>query len=563
MIDPSPFVRNRTLLRRALPAALLGGLALGAALAAGSSPPPVELAPTLDRVDMDRMRADLKFLSDDLFEGRGTGQRGGALAARYLETRMRLLGLKPGASATSWLQEVPLVGVEALPDSRFEIEAKGQRFAPERLVDIVAASETQEESTTVDASIVFAGYGIVAPQYQWDDFKGLDVRGKVLLMLVNDPPSEDPAHFGGPALTYYGRWTYKYESAARAGARGAILIHTDASAGYGWNVVKNSWGRERPYVPLAKDGPPPLGLVSWMSERMARQVLAAAGEDFETLRSAAARKDFRPRPLTMRVRASIHQKVRPIATWNVLGALPGSDPKLKDEAVVFMAHYDHLGIGPAENGDAIFNGAADNASGVSALLETARLFLTLPRPPRRTLLFMAVGAEEGGLRGSEYYVRHPVIPLDRTAAAINMDGLPVEGAPRDYTFLGSDRTTLRDVVRDASQVLDFDVIPDPHPEQGSFFRSDQFNFAKAGVPSMSIDPGVNYKGKPAGFGAQAWKEYEEKRYHRPADAYDEGFDLSGMRDVVRIALYCGWRVAETEGKPAWNPGDEFAPVRTP
>ena len=536
----------------------------GIAFAAGpASPLPVEIGPTLERIDQDRMRADLKFLSDDLFEGRGTGQRGGELAARYLETRFRLIGLKPAATPASCLQEVPLVGVETLPDSRIEIEAAGKRFAPERLVDVVASSETQEETTTVEAPVVFVGYGITAPQYQWDDFKGTDVRGKVLLMLVNDPPSDDPALFGGPALTYYGRWTYKYESAARAGARGAILIHTDASAGYGWNVVKNSWGRERPSVPLAKDGPPPLGLVSWVSERMARQVLAAAGEDFETLRAAAARRDFRPRPLTMKIRATLHQRVRPIRTWNVLAALPGSDPRLRDEAVVVMAHYDHLGIGPAENGDAIYNGAADNASGVAALLETARLFTLLPRAPRRTLLFMAVGAEEGGLRGSEYYVRHPVVPLERTVAALNMDGLPVDGAPRDYTFLGSDRTTLRDLVRDASRVLDFDVIPDPHPDQGSFFRSDQFNFAKAGVPSMSIDPGVDYKGKPAGFGEQAWKEYEEKRYHRPTDAYDEAFDFSGMRDVVRIALYAGWRLAETEGKPAWNPGDEFAPARRP
>jgi Zn-dependent M28 family amino/carboxypeptidase len=540
---------------------LAAGL-LGAALAAGPAIPlPVEIKPTLDQVDVDRMRADLKFLSDDLFEGRGTGQRGGELAARYLETRFRLLGLKPGASPSSWLQEVPLVGVEPLPDSRFEIEAGGKRFAPERLVDYVANSETQKESTELETPVVFAGYGIVAPAQQWDDFKGTDVRGKVLLMLVNDPPSDDPSLFGGPALTYYGRWTYKYESAARAGAAGAILIHTDASAGYGWNVVKNSWGRERPYMPLGPDSPPALPLVSWVSEKMARQLLAAAGEDFEALRAAAARRDFRPRPLTMKVKATLHQKVRPIRTWNVLGTLPGSDPSLAADAVVYTAHYDHLGIGPPENGDAIYNGAADNASGVAALLETARLFTALPRAPRRTILFMACAAEEGGLRGSEYYAKHPVVPLERTAAALNMDGLPVDGAPRDYTFLGAERSTLKDLVRDATRVLDFDVIPDPHPDQGSFFRSDQFNFARAGVPAMSIDPGVNYRGKPAGWGEQAWKEYEQKRYHRPTDAYDESFDLSGMRDVVRIALYLGWRIAETEAPPVLDPGDEFAPAR--
>jgi Zn-dependent M28 family amino/carboxypeptidase len=523
---------------------------------------PVGIQPVLDQVDQDRMRADLKFLSDDLFEGRGTGQRGGELAARYLETRFRLLGLKPGASPTSWLQEVPLVGVEPLPDSRLEIEAGGKRFVPERLVDYVGCSETQKETSDIDAAVVFVGYGIVAPEQRWDDFKGTDVRGKVLLMLVNDPPSEDPSFFGGKALTYYGRWTYKYESAARAGAAGAILIHTDASAGYGWNVVKNSWGRERPY-PRLEAGAHPLGLVSWVSENFARQILTAAGQDFEALREAAGRRDFRPRPLTMKVKANLRQKVRPITTWNVLGMLPGSDPKLAPEAVVFTAHYDHLGVGPAENGDAIYNGAADNASGVSALLETARLFAALPRAPRRSVLFMACAAEESGLRGSEYYAKHPVVPLDRTAAALNMDGLAVDGAPRDYTFLGAERSSLQDLVRDASRVLDFDVIPDPHPDQGSFFRSDQFNFARAGVPAMSIDPGVNYKGKPAGWGEAAWKEYEQKRYHRPTDAYDEGFDLSGMRETVRIALYLGWRIAETDSAPVLNPGDEFAPARKP
>jgi Zn-dependent M28 family amino/carboxypeptidase len=290
-------------------------------------------------------------------------------------------------------------------------------------------------------------------------------------------------------------------------------------------------------------------------------VLAAAGEDFESLREAAARRDFHPRALKAKLKASLRQKVRPITTWNVLGSVPGSDPKLGAEAVIFTAHYDHLGIGPAENGDAIYNGAADNASGVAALLETARLVEALPRAPRRTILFMACAAEESNLRGSEYYAKHPVVPLQKTAAALNMDGLAVDGAPRDYTFLGAERSTLKDLVREAAEVLHFDVIPDPHPDQGSFFRSDQFNFARAGVPAMSIDPGVDYRDKPPGWGERAWKEYEEKRYHRPTDAYDEAFDLSGMRDVVRIALYLGWRIAETETPPALDPDDEFAPAR--
>jgi Zn-dependent M28 family amino/carboxypeptidase len=528
--------------------------------AAGALIPPA-LQTALAAVEAEDMRPDLRFLSDDLLEGRGTGQRGGTLAARYLETRMQQIGLLPGASASSYLQEVPLVGIETLDDSRFTIVAGGVTLTPERLVDYVANSETQETISSIEAPVVFAGFGIVAPEYQWDDFKGFDVKGKVLLLLVNDPPSDDPKFFGGPALTYYGRWTYKYESAARAGAAGAILIHTNASAGYGWNVVKNSWGGERPYLARDASSPKALGLVSWVSEPFARRALTAAGEDFEALRQAAGRRDFRPRPLKMTVQAHLVHKVRPLMTWNVIGRLPGSDPKGAAETVVLTAHYDHLGIGPAEDGDAIYNGAADNASGVSALLEAARAFRALPRPPRRTLLFIACAAEEGGLRGSEYYVRHPVVPLDRTIANINMDGLPVWGQPRDYNFMGGDRSTLRSVIGDAAAALDFEVISDPHPDQGSFYRSDQFNFARAGVPAFGVHPGVHYLGKPEGWGEASWKEYEAKQYHRPKDEYDPKFDLSGMAQVARIATYVGWRVAEDPRPPEWNEGDEFAAAR--
>jgi Zn-dependent M28 family amino/carboxypeptidase len=537
-------------------------IAVTAAQASDASPlVPQALQPALSAIEAEDMRPDLRFLSDDLLEGRGTGQRGGALAARYIESRMQQIGLVPGASGSSYLQEVPLVGIETLDESRLTIDAGGATLTPERMTDYVANSETQETTSTIDAPVVFAGFGIVAPEYQWDDFKGMDVKGKVLLMLVNDPPSDDPKFFGGPALTYYGRWTYKYESAARAGAVGAILIHTDASAGYGWNVVKNSWGRERSYLARDASSPPALGLVSWVSEGFARKALTASGEDFETLRTAAEKRDFRPLPLKMTVHAHLVHRVRTLMTWNVIGRLPGSDPKAAAETVVFTAHYDHLGIGPAEDGDAIYNGAADNASGVSALLETARAMKALPRAPKRTLLFIACAAEEAGLRGSESYVRHPVVPLDRTLADINMDGLPVWGQPHDYNFMGGDRSTLRSVIGDAARALDFEVISDPHPDQGSFYRSDQFNFARAGVPAFGIHPGVRYLGKPEGWGEAKWKEYEAKQYHRPKDEYDPAFDLSGMAQVARIATYVGWRVAETSVPPEWNEGDEFAAAR--
>jgi Zn-dependent M28 family amino/carboxypeptidase len=552
---------------------LLSLSVLAAAAAAGiaAAPRPTEpgarkgldpgVRKALDVIEARRIDADVRFLADDLLEGRGTGQRGGRLAALYLEARLRQLGVQPGAGGGSYLQEVPLVGIETLPDSRLAFDARGAPLVPAWLDDYVANTETQKEVEDLAAELVFAGYGVVAPEYRWDDFKGTDVTGKILVMLVNDPPSDDPAHFGGKALTYYGRWTYKYESAARAGAAGAVLIHTDASAGYGWSVVRNSWGRERPYVALDAAGPRPLRLAAWVTEPFGRRLLAAAGQDFDALRDAAARRDFRPVPIAARVRARLLTRVRPITTWNVLGLLPGGDPRLRHEAVVYTAHYDHLGRGTPEGDDDIYNGAHDNASGVATMLEAARAFTLLPEPPRRSILFFACAAEEGGLRGSEYYVRNPVIPIGRTAANINLDGTPVWGEPRDFTFLGADRSTLRAHVDEAARILGFAVVPDQHPEQGSFYRSDQFHFARAGVPAFSLDPGLDYIGRPPGWGAAKWKEYEEQRYHRPKDEYDASFDLSGSAAAARIAFLIGWRVAQADAMPVWNPGDEFEAAR--
>jgi Zn-dependent M28 family amino/carboxypeptidase len=527
---------------------------------ASTSPPSSGLKRVLDAADAHRIDADLRFLADDVMEGRGTGQKGGRLAALYLETRFRLLGLEPGVTKDSYLQEVPLVGIETDPGSRLAIAAGSRTFEARWLEDYVASAETQKETEEIDAPLVFVGYGIQAPEYRWDDFKGQDVKGKILVMLVNDPPSDDPALFGGKALTYYGRWTYKYESAARAGAAGAILIHTDESAGYGWNVVRNSWGRERPFVALQPGGRA-LQIAAWVTESFGRDILKAAGQDFDALRAAAAGRDFRPVPLSLQAKAKLTMKVRPIVTWNVVGRLRGSDPKLGEQAVVYTAHYDHLGRGNPEDGDDIYNGAQDNASGVATLLETARLFTLFPKAPRRSVLFIACAAEEGGLRGSEFYATHPLVPTQLTAANINMDGTPVWGRPADFTFLGADRSTLKEVVADASREIGFRVVADQHPEQGSFYRSDQFNFAKVGIPAFSLDPGLDYVGKPKGYGETIWKEYEEKRYHRPKDEYDPSFDLSGSAETARIAVFVGYRVAQADGMPRWNEGDEFAAAR--
>jgi Zn-dependent M28 family amino/carboxypeptidase len=557
--------RHRALLL--ISAALLGGATVasvtGAASPSAAGPEAsAELQRVLALADPRRIDADIRFLADDFLEGRGTGQNGGRLAALYLETRFRLLGLEPGASKVSYLQEVPLVGIETLPESKLEIATPAGRTLLGPLEEYVANSETQKEVEVIEAPVVFVGYGIVAPEFRWDDFKGVDVKDKVLLMLVNDPPSPSPALFGGKALTYYGRWTYKYESAARAGAAGAILIHTDESAGYGWNVVRNSWGRERPYVALGPDSPPRLKLAAWVTEKLARYMFKTTAQSFDDLRKAAASRDFHPVPLDIRVQARLVTKVRPITTWNVIGRLPGSDPSLKEQTVIFTAHYDHLGRGTPEGGDDIYNGARDNASGVATMIEAARLLTLLPKPPRRDLLFIACAAEEGGLRGSEYYAAHPVVPTHLTAANINLDGMSVWGEPRDFSFLGAERSSLNEVVTAASKALGFRVVTDPHPEQGSFYRSDQFNFAKVGIPAFSLDPGLDFVGKPQGYGERMWKDYEEKRYHRPDDEYDTSFDLSGSATAARIASYIGYQVAQADALPRWNPGDEFAAART-
>jgi Zn-dependent M28 family amino/carboxypeptidase len=538
--------------------ALAGLVLLAVAAAAPDVEAPVRRA--LDAIDARRIDADLRFLADDLLEGRGTGQPGGRLAALYLETRMRLLGMRPGIG-DGYLQEVPLVGVETLPETRLAVTAGAATLTPARLDEYVANTETQAEKTAFDAPLVFAGYGTVAPEFGWDDFKGADVKGAVLVLLANDPPSEDPKHFAGKGLTYYGRWTYKFESAARAGAAGALLIHTDASAGYGWDVVRNSWGRERPFVALDAGGPAPLRLAAWITEDLGRRILKGTGQDLDRLRAAAARADFHPVRLEGRIRGEIHSRVRPIVTWNVLGILPGSDPRLRDQFVVYTAHYDHLGKGNPEGDDDIYNGAADNASGVATMLEAARAFTLLPAAPRRSLLFIACAAEEGGLRGSEFFVRHPTVPIGRIAANINLDGMPVWGEPRDFTLLGADRSDLDAVVRETARVLKFKPTPDSHPEQGFFYRSDQFNFARAGVPAYSLEAGLDYIGKPAGWGEQKYQEYRTRRYHRPGDEYDPAFDLSGAVAAARIAFHTGLQVAQAASMPSWRKGDEFEAAR--
>jgi len=538
--------------------ALLTVLEIGAQEATITLPRKARSA--LATLDAGRIRAHLKFLASDLLEGRGTGQRGGEIAAAYIATQFDLMGLKPGGADGTYFQKVPLVGITTEPASTLKITSPRGSVPLKYLDDYVAWSRTEEKVTDQKSDLVFVGYGVVAPEYGWDDYKGMDLSGKTLLMLVNDPPSQDPKFFGGPGLTYYGRWTYKFEMGLKKGASGVVLIHTTPSAGYGWNVVENSWSKEQPFVGRTP-GEGALKIESWITEAKGRELFQLAGKDLEEARRAAARPDFRPIPMGVTIASHIVSRIRPIETANVLGLIEGSDPVKKSEAVVYSAHYDHLGVGKPEKGDAIYNGAVDNGSGVATLLEVARAYAEADRRPPRSILFMAAAAEEGGLRGSQFYATHPTFPPGKIAADLNIDGIQVVGKALDYTFLGSDKTTLGPVIAWAEKEFNFKNVPDPEPGQGSYYRSDHFNFAKVGVPAVSIDQGNAFEGKDPEWGKRQWEDYNENRYHRPSDEYDPNWDFSGLVKLGRIAGAIGWILATEDGLPSWQPGDEFLASR--
>ncbi len=507
----------------------------------------------------ERIRAHVKFLASDLLEGRGVGTRGGDLATEYLAAQFALAGAKPAAGG-SYFQEVPLVGVEPTADCRLAAESKGRTVSFEWLKDFVGSNYRQRPADEFDAEAVFVGHGIVAPEFGWNDFKDVDVRGKILVMFTNEPSSADPKFFGGRALTYYGRWTYKFEQAARAGAAAAILIHTTPTAGYGWEVVRNSWGREEPLVKLAA-GQHDLALAGWVTEEAGQRLLALAGRNVAALLQAAESRDFRPIPLGVRIRGKMVSRIREIQSSNVAAIIPGSDPALAGEAVIFSAHWDHLGVGTPVNGDAIYNGAVDNATGCAILLEIARLWASLEPKPRRSALFLAVTGEEGGLRGSEYYASHPLAPPGKTAVALNVDAVFPFGRTTDVVMNGAERTTFWPQVQEVAARMNLTIRPDPRPEQGSFYRSDHFPFAKVGIPAFTVDEGDQYAGKPAGYGEKLFEEYNNRHYHQPSDEYRDDWDMAGMEQIGRLVFLLGQSAANLDKLPTWNAGDEFLAAR--
>jgi Zn-dependent M28 family amino/carboxypeptidase len=517
----------------------------------------------------DRLLAHIRTLSSDEFEGRGPGSKGEQLTIRYVEDQFRSSGLEPGNPDGTYLQKVPLVGITPDPTMKLTLAGHGRTLAPKFQNDFVAWTKRVADTSAVDADMIFVGYGVQAPEFQWDDFKGVNVRGKVIVVLVNDPPVADahnpgqldPQMFGGKAMTYYGRWTYKFEKAAEMGAAGCFIVHQTERAGYPWEVVRGSWSGEQFDLSTPDKNMGRLAIEGWLSHDTAEALFRTAGLDLAKLTAAAATRDFHPVALGMHAKLAVHNQLRAIDSHNVIARLTGSDPTLKDSYVIYTAHWDHFGIGPEVNGDRIYHGAVDNASGTAALLEIARAYKQLRIPPKRSILFLSVTAEEQGLLGSRYYAEHPLYPLSRTAMDINMDGMNVHGRTSDIVMIGKGNSTLDELVAGVAQGQSRTVKSDAEPEKGFFYRSDHFSFAKQGVPAFDPEPGVDFIGKPAGWGLQMRDKYTAEHYHKPSDKIEADWDMSGAVQDSQLHFLVGFRVANDGAIPEWKPGTEFKATR--
>jgi Zn-dependent M28 family amino/carboxypeptidase len=507
------------------------------------------------------LSAHVRFLASDLLEGRGPGTRGDELAREYVATELAAMGFQPAAPEGGWMQKVPLVSITPKVPGTLTLSAAGKSLELAGRTDFVAFPGLPKPQVQIeDAELVFVGYGIVAPEYRWDDYKGADLKGKVLVMMNNDP-EDDPALFAGKTRLRYGRWDYKYEMAGKQGAAGAILIHTTHSAGYPWQVVQSSWAGSKYELPYT--GEPRVQIKSWATEDAVRRIAALGGQDLDRLRASAERRDFRPVPLGVRVSLAMSSEVRDVESGNVVGKLAGSDPALAGQAVLYTAHHDHLGIKPGAHpgDDTIYNGALDNASGVSALLAIAKAYAALPKAPRRSIYFASVTAEEQGLLGSEYLARHPPVPIGRIAADINIDGVNIFGRTHDLTMIGFGKSSLDAIVVELAKSQGRVVKPDQFPDRGSFYRSDQFNLARAGVPAAYFAEGTDFVGRPAGWGKEQIEKWEATHYHQPSDEYRDDWDLTGAVEDVQLDFLLGVRVANQDSMPRWNKGDEFEAAR--
>ncbi len=517
----------------------------------------------IPRVDPAALAAHVRHLASDELGGRGPGSADEQPTIDYIAAQFERAGAAPAGDDGSYFQRVPLVGVEPLETTEIAWTAQGKRTSLAWLEQAVAISHKQSTEIPLDADAIFVGHGIVAPELGWNDYEHADVEGKLVLLFTNEPPSDDPAFFGGQALTYYGRWVFKYEEALRQGAAGVLIVHTDETAGYPWSVVRNSWGRTNPFVRLAPDEPA-LAAAGWITAEAALPLLqsstATAGKSIDELLAMANTQGFEPIELNARVEGMLRSEVTEMETHNVVAKIEGGERA--DEAVLYTAHWDHLGRGEADDGgDAIYNGAVDNATGVAVLLELAQAFGSMSSTPERTILFAAVTAEEGGLRGSEYLGRNPPLPAGKIAVDLNYDGILPVGETSDISLPGYERTTLAPMVEALAGEYQVTLTPDAHPEQGYYYRSDHFSLARVGVPAFSLNEGQTVLGKPASYGEQQAEAYRTQRYHQQGDEFDPAWDFAGLAQLANFGLDLGLRVAAQPDLPTWNAGDEFLAAR--
>jgi len=527
----------------------------------------LRLQPALEAITPDGLLAHIKVLASDEFEGRSPGTKGEELSVKYIADQFKQIGLKPGNPDGTYMQEVPLAGIKSEPRMAFTIADKTMDLKyPD---DFVASSARLQPEIKIDkAGVVFVGYGVVAPEYGWNDYKNVDVRGKTLLMLIGDPPVPDPKDpaklsdkmFKGKAMTYYGRWTYKYEIAAQKGAAAAIIIHETEPAAYPWQVVRSSWAKENFELDNPNKNMDAVSARSWITLDTAKKLLADCGQDFDALKKSAITKEFRPVALNAKANIEIKQQIRSFKSHNVIGKLEGDDPKLRDEYIIYTAHWDHLGRHPELQGDQIFNGAIDNASGVASVIQLAAGFKKINPPPKRSVLFMATTAEEAGLLGAKYYAEHPLYPLEKTLADINLDSMNVWGKARDIEDLSLGFSTLDDLLAAAAKRQGRSAIPDSRPDKGKIYRADNFEFSKVGLPSLYIGKGEHLLSRPEAAPLKS-DEYDSTDYHQATDEVRPDWDLAGAVQDVQLLFEVGYEVANGYEFPEWKPSSEFKAKR--
>jgi len=535
------------------------GLASGAAAQDAALPGAVEAA-ARSYLTRAALEGPIRFLSADLLEGRGPATRGDQLARLYLQTRLEGMGYQPAFANGAWQQPFDVVGIKGQFPKSWSFQGRSARVDLTWREDYIAVSGVQSESVAVDdAELVFVGYGIQAPEFRWDDFKGTNLAGRILVMMNNDP-DWDPNLFAGKRRLYYGRWSYKYESAARQGAAAAIIIHTTPSAGYPWQVVQSSWGGEAFELPAGNE--PRVRVKAWATEDAVRRLLQSDGYDLNKLVASARSRDFHPVPLGIRTSLAFTNKLSSVQTANVGGVLRGSDAKLAAQVVVLSAHHDHFGIGePDASGDRIYHGAVDNASGCAQVLAVAQALAALPERPRRSVLALFVAGEERGLLGSRYYAEHPTFPAGRIAADINIDGGNIFGRTRDATSIALGKSSLDEIAARVAATQGRVVKGDQFPDRGYYYRSDQFSFARIGVPALFFDDGTDFVGRPPGWGREQIEQWELRKYHQPSDRLDDSWNFDGMIEDAQLAMLSAWLVAQADALPAWKPGDEFEAAR--